>query len=114
MATNGVNPTLLVYEAPAPAPAPAANSAPIGGAVAAAPAQPIQAQGQPYPTPTYRPYYNNQAQQPYGYGQYSNGYAPPINQGAAQPTTLRQLGQQMPGAIFNQIGGGSGRGFSPR
>ncbi len=45
MATNGVNPTLLVYEAPAPAPVPAANSAPIGGAVAAAPAQPIQAQG---------------------------------------------------------------------
>ena len=110
MGTSGINPTVLVYEPPAAAPA--AN--PAAGAIAApAQAAPNQVQPQPYPTPTYRPFYNAQSQQPYGYNQYQNGYAPPVNQ-AAPPTTLRQLGQQVPGAIFNQIGGGAGRGLIPR
>lgn len=95
MAATGVNPTLLVYETYPTTIVPPPNSPTATG---------NQPYASGYPTPTYRPYYNTQSQQPYGYNQYSTGYVPPTtntNQAVA-PTTLRQLGQQLPGAIFNQ------------
>ncbi len=98
MAATGVNPTVLVYETAAPAPITGTNTLNQPGII-------NQPYATSYPTPTYRPYYNQQAQQPLGYNQYSNGYAPPINNGnqnLAPPTTLRQFGQQLPGILINQ------------
>ncbi len=96
MAANGVNPTVMVYES-------APTSPPMNGINGAQPAN-NQPYATGYPTPTYRPYYNPQAQQPLSYNQYSNGYVPPAtdpNQ-PAPPTTLRQFGQQLPGMLINQ------------
>ncbi len=119
MAANGIHPTLLVYESQAN-PAAAAPAA-------VAPANPAQvgqlhpqALPQAAPAATYRPYYNPQSQQSYGYNQYSNSYSPPAAQAtqggqAVQPTTLRQLGQQVPGVLFNEMrGGNAGQGLFPR
>ena len=103
MAANGNNPTVLVYETPA---------APVNATATTVPAQPGVV-NQPYnpaagyPTPTYRPYYNPQAQQALGYNQYSNGYTPPANAAPVNgvqpaPTTLRQYGQQLPGVLLNE------------
>ena len=99
MAATGVNPTVMVYES-----TPVAQTSPN-----VHPAQPYATN---YPTPTYRPYYNPQAQQPYSYNQYSNGYVPPTanaNQPMAPPTTLRQFGQQLPSVLLNQGGRAIGR-----
>ena len=100
MAANGVNPTVMVYESPATS------------LVTTTPGQVVSTQptSNVYPTPSYRPYYNQQAQQPYGYNQYSSGFTPTANSGSvnglgtqvAQPTTLRQYGQQLPGVLMNQ------------
>ncbi len=106
MAANGVNPTVMVYE-----------SAPMNNGINGAQPAPNQPYATSYPTATYRPYYNPQAQQPLSYNQYSNGYVPPTtnpNQ-PAPPTTLRQFGQQLPGMLLNQGGRGLGRpGGIPR
>ena len=102
MAQAGVNPTVMVYES-APTMTTTATYPPQQPGVAAA-----QPYGANYPTPTYRPYYNQQAQQPYSYNQYSNGYTPATpttaanGTPAAAPVTLRQYGQQLPGVIINQ------------
>ena len=93
MAATGINPTLLTYST-----GPAAAPTPVPGQVGTT--QPI---GASYPTPTYQPYYNQQAQQPYGYNQYSNGLTPAPTLGTqAAPVTLRSYGQQLPGVIINQ------------
>ena len=94
MAANGVNPTVLVYETPAPIPTTTTVGQPVTN----------QPYSTTYPTATYRPYYNPQAQQALGYNQYSNGYTPATTAGAqtAAPMTLRQYGQQLPGVIMNQ------------
>lgn len=100
MTLHGVNPTVLVYDAPNPPTAAAPGQPAFAGQPAAQP------YGATYPTPTYRPYYNPQAQQPLGYNQYSNGYTPPAPAAggtrAAAPTTLRQYGQQLPGVLINE------------
>lgn len=97
MAATGVNPTLMVYES---------ASAPVTTTNEGQPTVVNQPSATAYPTPTYRPYYNPQAQQPYSYNQYSNGYVPPVNNANGNqqtpPTTLRQLGQQLPGVLLNQ------------
>ena len=93
MAANGVNPSVVVYES-----TPNTNPQPNGTSAAS------------YPTRTYRPLYNPQAQQPYSYNQYQNAYAPPaaVPAGAAatnptaQPTTLREYGRQLPGLLINE------------
>ena len=110
MAANGVNPTVMVYESAPMAP-------PMNGVNGAQPNNANQPYATGYPTPTYRPYYNPQSQQPLNYNQYSNGYVPPTanpNQ-VAPPTTLRQFGQQLPGMLINQGVRGFGQpGAVPR
>ena len=94
MAANGINPTVLVYE----------TAAPISPTTNPNPSVVNQPYATTYPTATYRPYYNQQAQQPLGYNQYSTGYTPPVSTGTQTfaPTTLRQFGQQLPGVLINQ------------
>ena len=115
IATHGANPTVQVYETPAYAPRPARGIEAPGTAANAQPAYPQPA----YAQPVYRTYTDAQGQ-PLQYNQYSNGYVPPTapanapananpNQ-AAPPTTLRQLGQQLPGAFLND----ALRGAKPR
>ncbi len=109
MAQNGVNPTIQVYETSNVAPRPIAQP----GRDQFQPAQQA-APGFNAPTQTYRQFYNPQTQQAYGYNQYSNGYVPPANNApangqAAPPTTLRQLGQQLPGLLLDEA-----RGARPR
>ncbi len=119
MAQNGVNPTVLVYETPTPLPStlpaaqPPQRTQPTP--ITAGQPRPGQAPTYAYPTPTYRPYYNPQGQQPYGYNQYSDGYAPPAaNAAQAPPTTLRQFGQQLPGLLLNDAARGLNRPGAPR
>lgn len=111
MIATGVNPTVMVYETPAgtvttTTTAPTlANGVPVanGTTVVNGPVTTNPA----YPTASYRPYYNAQANQPYSYNQYSSGYLPATSTGAVTgstvaPTTLRQYGQQLPGVLMNQ------------
>ena len=93
MATNGVNPSVVVYEA-SQSTITQSNGTTTAG----------------YPTRTYRPLYNAQAQQPYSYNQYQNAYSSPAVAPAgatatnptAAPTTLREFGRQLPGVIINE------------
>ena len=104
MAATGVNPSVVVYE-----PSPSLNSGPNDASTAG------------YPTRTYRPLYNPQAQQPYSYNQYQNSYAPPAAAPAgaaatnptAQPTTLREYGRQLPGLLINEGVRALGRPATP-
>lgn len=111
-------PTVRVYANPQPQPA------------AADPNQPqVAAQPQPYPYQTYQPFVPapsqrqgqvqdpNQVQvqgqgRPYTYQQYQSSQLPPnaVNNPQAQPMTLRQLGQQLPGALLQDVT----RGNRPR
>lgn len=102
MSATGVNPTVMVYETPGTMGTPVApGTTVVNGPVTTSTA---------YPTPNYRPYYNAQANQPYSYNQYSNGYLPPrlpagnnaSGVATPAPTTLRQYGQQLPGVLINQ------------
>ena len=103
MAQTNNAPTVQVYNNPQPQ-APPDDSAPD---------QP-QPQAQPYPAQTYRPFVPPPGQrpgqgqdqaQPYTYQQYQNSYLPPsnVNNPQAQPMTLRQLGQQLPGALLQDV-----------
>ena len=101
MAANGVNPTLMVYESNS-------NTASTTNQPSGVPAN--QPYGQAAPTRTYRPFYNQQAQQPYSYNQYQNGFAPPpappagaaATNPTATPTTLREFSRQLPGVLLNE------------
>ena len=105
MTLHGINPTVLVYEPSAAPTTVPAGVGPNGVQVNSQATTVVQPYATAYPTPSYRPYYNQQAQQPLGYNQYSNGYTPTTGGNGAQtvaPTTLRQYGQQLPGVILNQ------------
>jgi hypothetical protein len=110
----------MVYESPT---TPTSATQPTNPAVAQQPnaAQPgvipQPAMAQPtYPRPVYRPYYNASQGQPLQYNQYSSGYVPPGYSGqpgfsgqVAPPTTLRQMGQQLPGVLINEATRGLGQ-----
>lgn len=116
MATNGVNPTVLVYETPTPLPSTLPVPQPPDRVTPGAPRATQPGAFQPanaYPTPTYRPYANTEGQ-PYNYNQYQNAYSPAAAPNQAPPTTLRQFGQQLPGVLLNEATRGTTRPAAPR
>ncbi len=115
MAQTNNAPTIQVE---APAQQPRRRARPADGDDDQPDVQDSQAQVQPYRT--YRPFVAPQGQgpgrgqgqsQPYTYKQYQNSYLPPnVDNPQEKPVTLRQLGQQLPGALLQDVT----RGVRPR